>query len=79
MNRNEYVVVFSGYGEYVFIVFCKNIQHYPESWNVYDSLGEAYMTTGQKALSIQNYEKSLQLNPKNDHEKEMLEKARAMK
>jgi tetratricopeptide (TPR) repeat protein len=42
-----------------------NVEAYPQSSNVYDSLGEAYMDDGNKALAIANYQKSLQLNPKN--------------
>ena len=56
--------------------FRKNAQEYPQSSNVYDSLGEAYMKMGQKDLSIQNYEKSLQLNPKNDNAVRWLKKLR---
>ena len=55
-------------------VFQKNVQEYPQSSNVYDSLGEAYMKTGQTDLSIQSYEKSLQLNPKNDNAVRRLKK-----
>ena len=47
-------------------LFKMNVQLYPQSWNVYDSLGEAYANAGETALAIQNYEKSLQLNPKNE-------------
>jgi cytochrome c-type biogenesis protein CcmH/NrfG len=47
---------------------------YPVSGTVYDSLGEAYMDAGRKDLAIQNYEKSLQLNPKNDKAVNMLKK-----
>jgi len=50
------------------------VQEYPESGNVYDSLGEAYMKAGQKELAIQNYEKSLQLDPKNQNAVEMLKR-----
>ena len=46
-------------------VFQLNVELYPKSWNVYDSLGEAYMNHGDKDLAIQNYQKSLELNPKN--------------
>ena len=42
-----------------------NVQTYPESWNVYDSLAEAYMKMGDKEKAILNYEKSLELNPQN--------------
>jgi hypothetical protein len=51
-----------------------NVEMFPGSWNVYDSLGEAYMKSGQKALAVQNYEKSLKLNPKNKNAVEMLKK-----
>ncbi len=55
-------------------VFEKNVQEYPESSNVYDSLAEAYAAAGKKDLAIQNYEKSLQLNAKNENAKEQLKK-----
>jgi Flp pilus assembly protein TadD len=35
----------------------------PDYWNAYDSLGEMYARAGDKQLAIQNYRKSLQLNP----------------
>jgi cytochrome c-type biogenesis protein CcmH/NrfG len=40
--------------------------------DVYDSLGEAYMNAGEKQLAIDNYKKSLELNPENDNAKEKL-------
>ena len=46
-------------------LFQRNVQEYPESGNVWDSLGEAYAAAGKKDLAIKNYEKSLQLDPKN--------------
>jgi hypothetical protein len=46
-------------------LFKLNVEFYPDSWNAYDSLGEAYMKSGEKSLAIKNYEKSLALNPKN--------------
>lgn len=51
-----------------------NVEEYPNSSNVYDSLGEAYMVSGNNELAIVNYEKSLQLNPENENAKQMLEK-----
>jgi tetratricopeptide (TPR) repeat protein len=53
-------------------LFKLNVQVFPGSWNAYDSLGEAYMKAGQKQLAIDNYEKSLKLNPENDNAKEKL-------
>ncbi len=46
-------------------LFQLNVEFYPQSWNAYDSLGEAYMTNGDKELAITNYKKSLELNPNN--------------
>lgn len=55
-------------------VFNLNVHEHPNNGNGYDSLGEAYMKAGQKELAIQNYEKSLELNPKNEDAAEMLKK-----
>jgi tetratricopeptide (TPR) repeat protein len=54
-----------------------NVEAYPQSGNVYDSLGEAYMDDGNKPLAIANYQKSLQLNPKNGGAVLMLKKLNA--
>jgi len=58
-------------------VFQLNVEAYPESANVYDSLGEGYMVDGDKALAIENYEKSLKLNPNNTNAVEKLKLLRA--
>jgi tetratricopeptide (TPR) repeat protein len=54
-----------------------NIEAYPQSSNAYDSLGEAYMDAGNKAEAIANYEKSIQLNPKNRNGALILQKLKA--
>jgi tetratricopeptide (TPR) repeat protein len=58
-------------------IFQLNIEAYPQSSNVYDSLAEAYMDDGNKSQAIANYEKSLQLNPKNSNAVHMLQKLNA--
>ena len=55
-------------------VFKMNVEDFPNSSNVYDSLGEAYMLNGDKDLSIKNYQRSLELNPNNMNAVEMLKK-----
>jgi len=50
------------------------VELYPQSWNVYDSLAEAYMMNGDKDLAIEYYEKSLALNPNNTNGARMLQK-----
>jgi len=51
-----------------------NVDQYPDAWNPYDSLGEAYMQAGQLEVAIVYYEKSLELNPDNTGGKAMLER-----
>jgi D-alanyl-D-alanine carboxypeptidase len=53
-----------------------NAYLYPESANSYDSLGDAYMTAGNTALAIENYEKSLVLDPNNENAVEKLTQLR---
>jgi len=40
-------------------VFRKNVKDHPKSWNTYDSLGEAYLTKGDKKLAADNYSQAL--------------------
>jgi len=53
-------------------IFKLNVSEHPESWNTYDSLGEAHMKNGNIELAIKNYNKSLELNPDNENGKQML-------
>lgn len=55
-------------------IFKLNVVAYPQSSNVYDSLGEAYMVDGNKENAIANYLRSLELNPRNTNAVEMLKK-----
>lgn len=57
-------------------IFELNVEVYPDESNPYDSLGEAYMIAGDKERAIENYEKSLELNPGNDNARRMLERLR---
>ena len=58
-------------------LFKMNVAAYPGSFNVYDSLGEAYMAAGNKPEAIKNYEKSLKMNPANTNAEKMLKKLKA--
>jgi cytochrome c-type biogenesis protein CcmH/NrfG len=55
-------------------MFKINVADYPKSANAYDSLGEAYMVDGNKSAAIENYKKSLELDPNNGNAREMLKK-----
>lgn len=51
-----------------------NAETFPESSNVWDSLAEAYLKSGDTQKARENYEKALTLDPKNQDAKEMLKK-----
>lgn len=55
-------------------IFRLNAMMYAEDANVYDSLGEFYMNTGNKLLAKNYYEKVLQLKPGDENAIKMLEK-----
>ena len=44
----------------------------PNSGNVYDSLAEAYMKTGDKQQAVEFYKKSLEKDPSNDNAKDKI-------
>jgi len=44
-----------------------NVKAFSNSWNVYDSLGEMLAWTGKTDEAIENFEKSLELNPANEN------------
>ena len=77
LNMMGYVMLNDGKTDVAIKLFQKNVEAYPESSNVYDSLGEAYAAAGKKELAIANYEKSLQLDPKNTNAAEQLNKLKA--
>lgn len=53
-------------------IFKLNAKNYPDSGNVYDSLGEAYVQSGQKQAGIDSYKKSLEKDPSNENAKQKL-------
>ena len=56
-----------------------NVELYPESSNVYDSLGEAYMKNGDTIQAISNFEKSLKLDSGNSRAKRYLKRLKKKK
>lgn len=55
-------------------VFKINVEEFPRSANVYDSLGEAYFNAKKYELALKNYKKTLDLNNSNNWAKSMIEK-----
>lgn len=53
-------------------VFTLNTSENPRSANGYDSLAEAYARDNQIELAIENYKKSVELNPENRHGRQQI-------
>lgn len=54
-----------------------NTQEYPNSSTAFEALGEAYKRNGKKKEAIENYEKAVQLDPKNEHAIYILQKLKS--
>lgn len=54
-------------------IFTMNTKWYPNSWNAYDSLGEAHLTAKNNDEALENYRKSVKLNPMNSYGIEVIE------
>ena len=50
-----------------------NVALYPESYNVYDSLGDAYLRTEDSLQAFNNYKKSLEFFNDNKKAKEYVD------
>jgi CubicO group peptidase (beta-lactamase class C family) len=56
------------------LLFKAAITSFPDSWQIYDAMGEVYAGTGDKTQAIQAFKKSLELNPGNAKAQQMLKK-----
>ncbi|HEY4327233.1 MAG TPA: alpha/beta hydrolase-fold protein [Mucilaginibacter sp.] len=78
INQMGYYFMGSKQFERAFAMFSLNIRNYPESFNVYDSMGDCYGTKGDKDNAIIYYNKALKLR-KNPETIEKLNKLMAKK
>jgi tetratricopeptide (TPR) repeat protein len=69
VNALGYMLLGGGKFNDAIEVFKKNTEMYPDSWNVWDSLGEGYMNKGEKKLAIEYYTKALSMSPENQHQR----------
>jgi tetratricopeptide (TPR) repeat protein len=74
LNRVGYVLLQQRKLKEAIEIFKLNVAEYPKGFNTYDSLGEAYMIAENTELAIQNYKKSLELNPQNTSAVAMLKR-----
>ena len=76
LNQIGYALLRGDLVEEAIAVFELNVEAYPDAFNVYDSLGEAYIVAGETDKAIRNYERSLELNPQNTNAVEKLRRLR---
>ena len=72
MNETGYAVLRSGRVADAIVAFQLNADRYPNSWNTWDSLGEAQRAAGDVAAAKVSYRKALALNPNMGNAKEAL-------
>lgn len=63
LNLYGYQLLNQGEHDKAIEIFKLNTQRHPKSANTWDSLGEGYVTKGDKKNAITNFKKSLSLNP----------------
>jgi tetratricopeptide (TPR) repeat protein len=69
INNYGYQLLGAGKTDEAIEMFRKNVKDHPQSWNVYDSLGEAYDRKGDKKLAIENYRRALNMTQDPDQRK----------
>ena len=74
LNRFGYQLMSAGKTKEALEIFKLNVEAYPKSSNTYDSLAEAYARLDQRELAIQNYKKSIELDPSNKNAAEQVKK-----
>jgi len=71
-----YAATFSKHKDMALEILKLNVLLFPESFNTYDSYGEALADTGEKYEAIFMYQRSIELNPGNDSGKQALKRLR---
>ena len=59
LNAYGYLLVSQKKNSEALAIFIRNTKEHPDSWNVWDSLGEMYATMGDRKKAVANYEKAL--------------------
>lgn len=72
MNRLGYRLLYRGRPADAVIVLSKALALFPKDANLYDSLGEVYLKSGNMEKAAENYRKSLELDPNNSNAKKIL-------
>ncbi|QIY89786.1 serine hydrolase domain-containing protein [Chryseobacterium gallinarum] len=74
LNEIGYILLRNSRIDEAVKVFSLNAKENPQSANAFDSLGEGYFLSKNYALALENYKKSLALNPDNTNAVNMIHK-----
>jgi tetratricopeptide (TPR) repeat protein len=79
INTFGYLLLNQNKKEKALKAFTLNVKRFPESWNVYDSLADAYARTGNKREAIKQYQEALGRAPEDqkDRIRKILDELRA--
>jgi tetratricopeptide (TPR) repeat protein len=69
INNYGYQLLAAGKTDEAIEMFRKNVKDHPQSWNVYDRLGEGYDRKGDRKLAIENYRRALNMTQDPDQKK----------
>jgi tetratricopeptide (TPR) repeat protein len=69
INGYGYQLLGAGKTDEAIEMFRRNVKDHPQSWNVYDSLGEGYDRKGDKKLAIENYRRARNMTQDPDQKK----------
>jgi len=72
LNQSGYRYMQKGDYTNAIKIFRLNVNAYPKSGNVYDSLGEGFLKSGDKKNALIYYQKSIEIDPANTNAKEMI-------
>jgi CubicO group peptidase (beta-lactamase class C family) len=73
MNLLAYQLMWNNIDDLALEVFQTDIDLFPDNWNSYDSYGEILVKLDRKDEAIKMYQRSIELNPRNEGGKKALE------
>lgn len=74
LNQLGFQLISAGKNKEAVDIFKLNLESYPQSFRTHDGLGTAYMRLNQRELAIENFKKSLAINPNNTNATEMIKR-----
>jgi len=77
LNSYAFKLIDNGMYQFAIGLLNLNAETYPDSYIIYDGLGEAYMLIGNNASAVECFGKALKINPKDTNAEELLNRLNA--